>query len=342
MPPAERGASVAPRRLVVDVHAHDIPKNFLAALRRNEEAFGARLERRNGRLFAVHKEGHAHPIGDEFTEVEAKLRDMDRRGIDRTVISPGPAFFGYRREAGAAAEMAALLNDGTAQMVDEAGGRLAGYAVVPLQDPRRAALELERAVGAYGFRGVEVGTDIAGMPLSDPSVRPFFRRCQELGLMVLVHPYFNGKKPRMEQYYLTNLFGNPFDTALAIADVLLSGMLDDLPDLKLLFVHGGGFLPYQMGRLRHGYDVRAETREHTPRSPEQSLRSLYFDTLTHDPAALRFLVGMVGPERVLLGTDLPFDMADGEPLATLAATGLGAAEQAKIAGANAAVHFALG
>ncbi|MDA8343930.1 MAG: amidohydrolase family protein [Thermaerobacter sp.] len=326
--------------LVVDVHAHDIPRNFLAALRRNEEAFGARLEDRNGRLFAVHKEGHAHPIWDEFTDVEAKLRDMDRRGIQTTVLSPGPAFFGYRRDPGAAAEMAALLNDGTAEMIEEGGGRLLGMAVAPMQDPRRAVAELERAVKAYGYRGVEIGSDIAGTPLSDPSLREFFARCEELDLLVLVHPYFNGVKPRMEQYYLTNLFGNPFDTALSIADVLLSGMLDELPRLKLLYVHGGGFLPYQMGRLRHGYKVRPETRKNTPRSPEESFRQLYFDTLTHDPAALRFLVGMVGAERVFLGTDLPFDMADGDPVATLDATSLSVGERRQIAGGNAAAHFA--
>ncbi len=323
-----------------DVHQHDIPKNFIAALRREGEAFGVRLEERAGRTFAVHREGHAHPLAREFTDVEAKLKDLDRRGLEGAVISPAPAFFGYGREAQVAAAMAALLNEGTAEMVREARGRLFGFAVVPLQAPQLALEELEQAVAAYGFRGVEIGSDAAGLPLSHPSLRPFFARCAALDLLVLVHPYFNGPKPRMERYYLTNLVGNPLDTTLSMVDVLLSGMLDEIPALRLLYVHGGGFLPYQLGRLAHGFAVRPEPRSDTASPPAESFSKLSFDTVTHSARALRFLVEMVGPERVFLGSDLPFDMADQDPLRTLLDAGLEPRAAWQIAGGNLRRHLA--
>lgn len=326
---------------VLDVHAHDIPENFVDEIRRRGAEFGARLEERQGQTFIVHDEGYAYPLLPEFVDVPAKLADMDRRGIDRTVLSPSPTFFGYERDPGVAEDMAAALNDGTAEMVRRGQGRLLGMAVAPLQDPQRALRELDRAVQAHGFRALEVGSHVAGETLCEPKFRDFWRRVRELDLLVFVHPYYTGVKARMERYYMTNLIGNPLDTALAIADICFSGILEEIPGLKFLFAHGGGFMPYQVGRLRHGFRVRSESKVDTSRSPEQAFRELYFDTVTHDAPALRYLVESVTPEHVLLGTDLPFDMADPDPLATLEAAGLPLEEQVKIAGGNLKAHFGL-
>jgi aminocarboxymuconate-semialdehyde decarboxylase len=327
---------------VLDVHAHDIPENFVEALNQRGKDFGARVERSGGETWIRHDEGYRYPLSREFADVDVKLADMDRRGIDVTVLSPSPTFFAYERDAGVAEEMASLLNDGTAQMAAASGGRLFGMAVAPLQDPVRAQRELERAVKAHGFRALEVGSHIAGVPLSDPELRPFWRRVRELDLLTFVHPYYTGVKPRMERFYLTNLIGNPLDTVLAIADICFSGLLDEIPGLKFMFAHGGGFAPYQVGRLRHGFRVRQESRTDTRRSPDEAFRELYFDTITHDAPALRYLVESVGASRVFLGTDLPFDMADGDPLETLAAARLGEEQERLIAGGNLRAQFGLG
>ena len=319
---------------VIDVHAHDIPVELLGELRRRGADFGARLEDHEGEWFIAHAQGYRYPLATEFFDVERRLADMGSRGISLTVLSPSPTFFGYEMDAGAAAEMATIINDGTASMVRRGNGRLAGMATLPLQDTRRALQELERSVMAHGFRAIEVGSHVAGMPLSDPSLREIWARVQELDLLVFVHPYYTGVKPRMERFYLTNLIGNPFDTALAVADVCFSGMLDEMPGLKLLFAHGGGFMPYQVGRLRHGFKVRDEPKVATTRSPEETFRMLYFDTITHDAAALRYLVSSVSAAHVCLGSDLPFDMADEQPLATVQAAGLDPSDLTRIAGGN--------
>lgn len=326
---------------VLDVHAHDIPKNFVEEIRRQGAAFGCRVED-GDTTFIIHDEGYRYPLLAEFIDVEQKLSDMDRRGIDVTVLSPSPTFFGYERDPGVAEEMAASLNDGTAEMCSRGGGRLHGMAVAPLQDPTRALRELDRAVSRYGFRALEVGSHIAGRTLSEPGFRDFWRRVRELDLLVFVHPYYTGVKARMESYYLTNLIGNPLDTALAIADVCFSGILEDIPGLKFFFAHGGGFMPYQVGRLRHGFSVREESKAATSRSPEEAFRELYFDTITHDPAALRYLVESVSAEHVFLGTDLPFDMADVDPVATLRRAGLTSSQEAGIAGGNLIGQFGIG
>ena len=139
----------------------------------------------------------------------------------------------------------------------------------------------------------------------------------------------------MEQHYLTNLVGNPLETATAMADIVLSGLVEECPRLRLLLAHGGGFAPYQFGRWRHGHRVREEVRTDSPRDPAEYLGAFYYDTITHSPEALEFLVRWAGPERVLLGTDLPFDMADDDPVGTVDSVRLTTPERRAVLAGNA-------
>ena len=180
------------------------------------------------------------------------------------------------------------------------------------------------------------GGKTAARALSDPRFRPVLRRAEELGVFILTHPYYIGNKAGLEDYYLTNLIGNPLETALMVADLMFSGTLDDLPDLKIGLAHGGGFVPYQIGRLVHGHSVRGETRARSQTSPLELLRRFYFDTVVFEPQAVSFLAGLVGADKVFLGTDAPFDMGDEEPLRTIAdAPGLSDDQRARIAGGTA-------
>jgi aminocarboxymuconate-semialdehyde decarboxylase len=188
---------------------------------------------------------------------------------------------------------------------------------VPMQHPDAAVAELERVVRDYGFKAVEIGTSIEGAPLAQERFRPVLRRASELGVFVFAHPYYVGSKAGLESYYLTNLLGNPLDTAVCVANLMFSGVLDELPQLKVLLAHGGGFLPYQIGRMVHGHRVRPETRARTATDPRALLRRFYFDSLVFEPQALRYLIDLVGADRIVLGTDAPFDMADEDPAATL-------------------------
>jgi aminocarboxymuconate-semialdehyde decarboxylase len=205
-----------------------------------------------------------------------------------------------------------------------------------MQHVDAAVAELERVVTEHGFRSVELGCRVRGELLSEPKYRPVLRRAQELKVFVFAHPYVAGELPRdLDCYYLGNLAGLPLDTTLMAAHLMFSGALDDLPHLDMVLAHGGGYLPYQIGRLAHGYRVRNEARANTLRSPAELLRRFYFDALTHDSAALQFRVEKAGADRLMIGTDAPFDMAEDDPLGRLAQLSLSDEDRDRILGLTA-------
>jgi aminocarboxymuconate-semialdehyde decarboxylase len=183
-----------------------------------------------------------------------------------------------------------------------------------LQDPEAAAHELRRAVVDLGLRGAQIGTNVEDRALADAGLDPVFTAAQELDVPLLLHPYFRGPKPRIEPYFLTNTIGNPLETSIAAARLIHAGTLDQWPKLKLILVHGGGFLPYQIGRLDRAHQVRPESRATIDQPPSSYLKRFWFDTLTHSDASLEFLASQVGQEQLLIGTDLPYDMADTSPI----------------------------
>lgn len=322
----------------IDFHSHVIPQAFVSAIESDPVRIAAHIEGQGATRRVMHDQGYVYPLFPEFIDVGAKLAAMDRKGIDVSVLSPAPPTFTYWAERDVAVDVNRLVNDGVAEMVAMAPDRLRGMGIVPMQHPDAAVEELERIVKLYGFRAIEIGTGVEGAKLSEPRFRPVLRRAQDLGVFVFAHPYYVGNKSGLEDYYLTNLIGNPLETALMVADLMFSGTLDELPDLKIGLAHGGGFVPYQIGRLVHGHKVRSETRAKSASSPLELLRRFYFDSVVFEPQALGFLVNLVGAERVFLGTDAPFDMGDEAPIQTLAdAPGLTEAQRAQVAGDTARV-----
>jgi aminocarboxymuconate-semialdehyde decarboxylase len=307
---------------LIDFHSHVIPPTILAAMRADPQRYGTRIEDVDGAPVMVRGKLRLQ-LAAELYDADAKLAAMDRKGIDISVLSPGPQVFFYD-VAGAAA----LVNDGTAAMVARHPARLRGMATLPLADPEAAIAEMERAVRSHGFKGIEIATSAPGGEIADPKYRPLLRRAQELKLTVFAHPNTVGAGGRLDCYYLTNLIGNPLETTIMVANLMFSGALDELGTLKMLLAHGGGFAPYQVGRLLHGQRVRPETRARSATSAKDLLKRFYFDTITHDPQALRYLIGLVGAERIVVGTDAPFDMGDDDPRSTLA--GLSAEEHAAL------------
>jgi aminocarboxymuconate-semialdehyde decarboxylase len=262
----------------------------------------------------VHEQGFSYPLLEEFTNPEEKLRAMDRKGLDISVLSPPPTLFYYWTDAVQAAKIARLINDGIAEFVATNPDRFRAMATVPMQDTDAAIAELERVVSTYGFRAVEIGTSVENTQLADVRFRPFLKRVAELDVLVFTHPYYVGAKQGLEDYYLTNLIGNPYDSTVMIANLMFSGALEEVPTLKLCVAHAGGFAPYQIGRFEHGYRVRPESGAKAQTSPLQLIHRLYFDTITFNPKALRYLIDVVGEGNIVLGSDAPFDMADEAPL----------------------------
>lgn len=305
--------------MIVDIHTHFIPKPFIEAARQGKAVDGVRIERVDGAEWVVHPQGYRYPLLPTFYEVDAKLQHMDRLGIDVAVMSIAPTLFFYWTDPRTTLEFCQMANEELAAFVRQGHNRLSGMATVPLQDPEAAAAELRRAVQDLGLRGALIGTSVEQEPLDAARLEPFFAAAEALDVPVVLHPYYVGMRPEFADFYLTNLVGNPLDTTVAAARLIFSGFLDRHPRLKVVLVHAGGFLPYQIGRLDHGFRVRPEAQGRIQQPPSAYLRRFYFDTITHAARPLQFLVDLVGADRVMVGTDIPFDMADDQFAVHLAA-----------------------
>jgi len=311
----------------IDLHNHVVPQGVVDAIRRSPERFGTRIEERNGQLyFDAH--GRMIPLLAMFYDIDAKIEWMDRVGLDMAGISVGPPIYFYGIAADAGLEAARLANDGIAQMVAKYPSRLRGMAHLPMQDADAAVTELERVAKEHKFKAVELGTSIEGRPLADPKFRKVLKAIEQHGLFIFAHPYQCLAKGWMDDYYLQNFIGFPLDTTMMVAHLMFSGALDELKKLKILLAHGGGYVPYQIGRFAHGYKVRAEPKVNNASAPRELFKRFYFDMLVHDPQAARHLINMAGADHVVIGTDHPFDMGPESPIGAVdAIPGLTAGER---------------
>jgi aminocarboxymuconate-semialdehyde decarboxylase len=304
----------ADRMQIVDTHTHFIPIELVELLRAGQGPRDLSLEEREGEdPLIVHENGLRYPVFPLFHDADAKLEQMDRDGIDVSIISLSPSLLLYWDEPSETARLHRVINDAAAAMVERGAGRLHAMATVPLNDPPSAATELSRARSELGLVGVLIGTSVGEVMLDDPSLEPFFAVAEELQVPLLVHPYANmisPPDPGLVGFHLANVIGNPMETFVAAARLIVGGVLDRHPGLLLQLVHAGGALPFQLGRLDHAYGARAETKSVAQRRPSSYLGNFLFDTVAFDPRALNFLIDLVGEERVLFGSDLPFDMAD--------------------------------
>jgi len=302
----------------IDTHSHVIPESIIDAMRAQPDLYKTKITGERGKyLFTRGK--ITFDLIAEFYDAAAKVESMDRKGIDISYISPGPQTFFYGLGPDHALKTAQIVNDGLATMVTAQPDRLRGMATLPMQHPDAAITELERVVQEHGFKAVEMGTAIGDEELADAKFRPVLRRLQELKVVVFAHPNTQGAGGRLDCYYLTNLFGYPLDSTIMGGKLMFSGALDELKDLRILLAHGGGFLPYQIGRFQHGHTVRPDTSAVTKSKPLDMFGNFYFDALTHHPQATRHLLEMVGSEHVVIGTDSPFDMGEEHPVEHLGA-----------------------
>ena len=329
---------------VVDVHAHLLlPALQQAVGARDPEGFAAAqaLEaRRNGPESLAASGRMIQERIPLLTSLDARLAEMDRQGVDVQVVSPSPSHYYPWAGEELAAWAAREANRAIAEHVAEAPERLRGLGLVPLQHPQLVVDALEDAVVGHGLAGVELSSFAGDVELSDERLEPFWARAVELDAVVFLHPFGCSLDERLDRYYLSNTVGQPVENAVALSHVIFSGVLDRHPDLTLVAAHGGGYLPTFLGRSDHAWHVRPEA--HGCRElPSSYLRRLRFDSLVHAPGALRALVDAAGADRVLLGTDYPFDMGVDDPVERVREAGLDADAEAAILGANAAELAAL-
>ncbi len=322
---------------VVDVHAHLLAPS-VDALVSERPGWAAQQElevRRNGaESIAVSRRmvGEAWP---RLTDVDVRLREMDRQGVDVQVVSPSPSHYHYWAEPDVARQVFREANRAVAELVAARPDRLIGLGLVPLQHPGLCLEALDDAVLTHGLGGVEISSHAPGVELSDGRLEPFWARAAELGSVIFVHPFGCTLDERLDRFYLANTVGQPVENAVALSHLIFAGVLDRHPDLRIVAAHGGGYLPTYLGRSDHAWQVRPEAQG-CRRPPSSYLRRIWFDSLVHTPDALRRLIDAVGADRVLLGSDYPFDMGVSDPVERLAAAALTQDQADAVAGGNAA------
>ncbi|MDX8056550.1 amidohydrolase family protein [Lentzea sp. BCCO 10_0798] len=320
---------------VVDVHAHCLIAEVEAlvaghaglAEHRTLEAL------RNGPESSAVSGAMVMSALPSLTSVQRRLVDMDSAGVDVQVVSPSPSHYHYWADRDLATQVCRAANHAVAGLVTSAPQRLRGLGLVPLQHPELCADMLDHAMG-LGLKGVEISSFAPGVELSDERLDPFWARASDTGAVVFLHPFGCSLDQRLDRFYLSNTVGQPVENAVALSHLIFGGVLDRHPGLKVVAAHGGGYLPTYLGRSDHAWQVRPEARGCAD-PPSSYLHRLWFDSLVHTPEALRALVAAVGADRVLLGSDHPFDMGVTDPVARLDAAGLNAGDRDAIAGGTA-------
>jgi aminocarboxymuconate-semialdehyde decarboxylase len=326
--------------VIVDVHSHIFPERFLLALEREGRRHGAHVEEHGGERIVWSSPRQSARIGPVFYDVSARLEAMERWGIGVQALSLSPPML-YWAPPEVGRQLASTFNDEVAAICRAHPDRFVALATLPLQDVAGALAEAARAVRG-GCRGLYIGTNVNGRYLDEPAFAPLWTYAERERVPVFTHPVNNAGEDRMDRWHLANSVGNPGETALAAGRLILGGVLERFPALRVVLAHGGGSLPCVVGRMDHAYAVRPECREAVPQRPSAYLRRFCFDTITHDDRALRLLIDAAGADRVLLGTDQPYDMADADPVGRLRRLELPHSDTEAIAAGNAVRLLALG
>jgi predicted TIM-barrel fold metal-dependent hydrolase len=297
----------------VDVHAHALVPAAEAVVAGHPEH--ARQQQRDARWFgekaAAVNRGQLSRVGPLLTDVARRFEAMDRARVDLQLVAPMPFYHPWAEED-LAERLVATTNEGMARLAGGHPDRLVGVGTVALQHPELAVRQLDACVREFGLRGVQIGSMAGGRELDHPALADFWAAAERLGALVIVHPWGCTLGERLADYYLANTVGNPVETTVALSRLIFSGLLDRHPGLDICSVHGGGYLPTYLGRSDHAWEVRPDA--HTCLLPPSAyLRRLRFDSLVYSPAGLRSLVDAVGADRVLLGSDYPFDMGVPDP-----------------------------
>ncbi|MSQ06516.1 MAG: amidohydrolase [Dehalococcoidia bacterium] len=281
----------------IDIHAHSTPQSFVKAVAAGRDWHGMKSG-----------EGAGNPR-NAWTP-EQRIADMNSLGVDVQVVSTAAAFYQYHRDPQVATAIARECNDEVRQMTLDYPARLAGFATLPMQDVPAAIDELERAVTQLGLKGAMIDDKVRGRTYDEPEFLPFWKAAEQMGAVIFIHQLGGDTsvKGRADRYHQPNTIGNLVDRTVTFAALVLGGVMDACPDLKVCLAHGGGYTCYAIGRIDRGWRTRPDAKGHASQPPSSYLRRFYYDCIVYDERALRFLIDSVGVDRVVLGTDWPADM----------------------------------
>lgn len=322
---------------VIDIHCHREcgPANDVMA-DAARAAGKVALGHGNPTTQAVNKRQLA-AIRPKMDLLNVRLADMNRMGVDIQAVAVAVYQYYYWADPELGAKVARIINEEFAEATAPYGGRFKPLGTVPLQDTDAAIQELRYLAGELGMRGIEIGTHVEGEEISSPRLDPFWAEVEALGLVVVIHTQGATHAQRLSDHNFVNIIGHAFEATLATAHLIFDGVVERYPRLKIVVVHGGGYLPAYAGRIDHGWRAREDVSEGVPQLPTSYLKKFFFDTMVFEPGQVEYLTNLYGAEHVLLGTDYPYDMGDEDPLALLGeCSGLDQAQIDLIAGGNAA------
>ncbi len=298
--------------LKIDVHTHILPREIPSW----KEKFGyggfitlehhkpccAKMLRDDGKFF--------REIEDNCWSAEKRIEECDAQNLQIQVLSTVPVMFSYWAKPNDGAAISEFLNDGIAEIVGKYPKRFIGLGTVPLQDVSLAIKELERCK-QIGLVGVQIGSNVNQLNLGEAQFFEFFKACEELSMAVFVHPWEMMGEGEMQKYWLPWLVGMPAETSRAICSLIFSGTLEKLPNLRICFAHGGGSFPFTLGRIEHGFQVRPDLcAVDNDKNPREYLGKFWLDSLVHDAEMLKYLIKLIGAEKIALGTDYPFPLGE--------------------------------
>jgi aminocarboxymuconate-semialdehyde decarboxylase len=329
------GREARPQSITVDIHSHvAVPAAAAFVKPRLDPMTNPLVLHATPETRALNQK-QEEDIRERITKHDRRLTELDAMGVDFQLVMPPPPQCYYTVPVEVAVEAARIVNDGIAEFVAKMPDRFAGLGSVPMPDGNEAAKELERCVGKLGLKGAQILTNVAGRELSDPAFEPFWKKAEELNALVVLHPSGFTEGKRFARFSFSNTIGNPLETTIALHYLIFDGVLERHPNLKILAVHGGGYLGAYPGRIDHAWGARSDAHGTLPHPPTSYLKKIYFDSVVFTPEQLAELVRLYGADHVIMGTDYPFDMADYDPIGHVASAGLDAAAVAAVAGGNA-------
>jgi aminocarboxymuconate-semialdehyde decarboxylase len=328
---------------VIDIHCHREcgPASEIMAVEEQQAgrvrlAYGSDLTRK------VNK-AQLEQLRPKMAVLEERLKDMDRMGVDIQAVAVAVYQYYYWADAEVGARVARVVNEELVDATAGYGARFSPLGTVPLQDTDAAIAELRYCVGDLGMKGLEIGTHVEGEEISSPRLDPFWAEVERLGAAVVVHTSGHTNNERLQDHNFVNIIGHAYEATLAIAHLIFNGVMERHPRLKVVVVHGGGYLPAYAGRIDHAWRAREDVRDGLPSTPGEYLKRFFFDTMVFEPDQLRFLIDRYGADHMLLGTDYPYDMGDEDPLAFIGSVpGLAQHDIDLISGGNAARLLGLG
>jgi aminocarboxymuconate-semialdehyde decarboxylase len=309
----------------IDVHAHCIPESFRAWMEAEGNPLGIDLvPTERGPAVRIDGRVTTQPLRDDLTDFDRRIAELDNMGLDHQVLSGWIDLTAYELAPEAGSRYARIQNEALAEEAAKAPDRFSSIGTVPLQDATAAVNELDHAMRTLGMKGVELATTVDGRYIDEAGLDDFWAAAQDLGAFIVLHPMRPLGGIDLSRYFMENMIARPAESTIALAGLIFSGVFERYPDLKLCVVHGGGFAPYQIGRMDAGYRQKPGLAgKHISKPPSDYLRQIYVDTVLHEPAALRYVVDLMGGDRVMLGTDYPFEMGSLDPVEFIESAELG-------------------